>query len=98
MFGEECVDMNDKNSLAITVDGKTACVNLETRVSIKLWDVPVLRDVYSDRGVFVVQTVEYDDTNAEDDSLREMVELAVQRLYEAMNPTMWDEQKSTETF
>ncbi|KAA0708560.1 Cleavage and polyadenylation specificity factor subunit 3 [Triplophysa tibetana] len=64
MFGEECVDMSDNNSLSITVDGKTACVNLETR------------------------TVEYEETNGEDDSLREMVELAVQRLYEAMNPAM----------
>lgn len=46
------------------------------------------RDVKSDSGVFTVQTVEYDEANGEDDSLREMVELAVQRLYEAMNPAM----------
>uniref|UniRef100_A0A672NU51 Cleavage and polyadenylation specificity factor subunit 3 n=1 Tax=Sinocyclocheilus grahami TaxID=75366 RepID=A0A672NU51_SINGR len=64
MFGEECVDFKDKNCLAVSVDGKTAFINLENR------------------------TVEYEDDNSEDDSLREMVELAVQRLYEAMNPVM----------
>ncbi|XP_016384668.1 cleavage and polyadenylation specificity factor subunit 3, partial [Sinocyclocheilus rhinocerous] len=64
MFGEECVDFKDKNCLAVSVDGKTAFINLETR------------------------TVEYEEANSEDDSLREMVELAVQRLYEAMNPVM----------
>jgi len=36
--------------------------------------------------------VEYEEADSEDDSLREMVELAVQRLYEAMNPVMWDRQ------
>uniref|UniRef100_A0A8C1SQB2 Cleavage and polyadenylation specific factor 3 n=1 Tax=Cyprinus carpio TaxID=7962 RepID=A0A8C1SQB2_CYPCA len=64
MFGEECVDFKDKNCLAVSVDEKTAFINLETR------------------------TVEYEDDNSEDDSLREMVELAVQRLYEAINPVM----------
>uniref|UniRef100_A0A8C1R4I3 Cleavage and polyadenylation specific factor 3 n=1 Tax=Cyprinus carpio TaxID=7962 RepID=A0A8C1R4I3_CYPCA len=64
MFGEECVDFKDKNCLTVSVDGKTAFINLETR------------------------TAEYEEANSEDDSLREMVELAVQRLYEAMNPVM----------
>uniref|UniRef100_A0A8C2FPK6 Cleavage and polyadenylation specific factor 3 n=1 Tax=Cyprinus carpio TaxID=7962 RepID=A0A8C2FPK6_CYPCA len=64
MFGEECVDFKDKNCLAVSVDEKTAFINLETR------------------------TVEYEEDNSEDDSLREMVELAVQRLYEAINPVM----------
>uniref|UniRef100_A0A8C1JN77 Cleavage and polyadenylation specific factor 3 n=1 Tax=Cyprinus carpio TaxID=7962 RepID=A0A8C1JN77_CYPCA len=64
MFGEECVDFKDKNCLAVSVDEKTAFINLETR------------------------TVEYEEDNSEDDSLREMVELSVQRLYEAINPVM----------
>ncbi|RXN06377.1 cleavage and polyadenylation specificity factor subunit 3 [Labeo rohita] len=34
------------------------------------------------------RTVECEEANSEDDSLREMVELSVQRLYEAMNPVM----------
>uniref|UniRef100_A0AAY5EXI6 Cleavage and polyadenylation specific factor 3 n=1 Tax=Electrophorus electricus TaxID=8005 RepID=A0AAY5EXI6_ELEEL len=64
MFGEECVDFKDKSNLSITVDGKTAYINLETR------------------------TVQYEEGSADDESLREMVELAVQRLYDAMNPVM----------
>lgn len=36
-----------------------------------------------------VQTVDYEEGSADDDSLREMVEHAVQRLYDAMNPVMW---------
>lgn len=64
MFGEECVEFNDKNSLSITVDGKTVCINMETR------------------------TVDCEEPSGEDDSFREMVELAVQRLYEAVNPVM----------
>ncbi|MCI4389529.1 hypothetical protein PGIGA_G00099040 [Pangasianodon gigas] len=64
MFGEECVDFKDKNNLSVTVDGKTAYINLETR------------------------TVEYEEGSADDESLREMVEHAVQRLYDAMNPVM----------
>lgn len=35
-----------------------------------------------------VQTVDYEEGSADDDSLREMVEHAVQRLYDAMNPVM----------
>ncbi|XP_036437785.1 cleavage and polyadenylation specificity factor subunit 3 isoform X2 [Colossoma macropomum] len=34
------------------------------------------------------RTVEYEDSSADDESLKEMVELAVQRLYDAMNPVM----------
>lgn len=94
MFGEECVDFKDKNCLAVSVDGKTAFINLETRVSI------ILREAYTQKfyrkrilQILVcfyvcVQTVECEDDNSEDDSLREMVELAVQRLYEAINPVM----------
>lgn len=36
MFGEECVDFKDKNNLSVTVDGKTAYINLETKVSVML--------------------------------------------------------------
>lgn len=36
MFGDECVDFKDKNKLSVTVDGKTAYINLETRVSVML--------------------------------------------------------------
>lgn len=39
MFGEECVHYKDKNCLAVSVDEKTAYINLETRVSIKLCEV-----------------------------------------------------------
>lgn len=39
MFGEECVDFKDKNCLAVSVDEKTAFINLETRVSIRLCEV-----------------------------------------------------------
>lgn len=35
-----------------------------------------------------VQTVEYEDGSVDDESLREMVEHAVQRLHDAMNPVM----------
>lgn len=35
-----------------------------------------------------VQMVEYEEGSADDESLREMVEHAVQRLYDAMNPVM----------
>lgn len=34
MFGEESVDFKDKSNLSVTVDGKTAYINLETRVSV----------------------------------------------------------------
>uniref|UniRef100_W5KBE1 Cleavage and polyadenylation specificity factor subunit 3 n=1 Tax=Astyanax mexicanus TaxID=7994 RepID=W5KBE1_ASTMX len=64
MFGEECVDFKDKNTVTVTVDGKTANINLETR------------------------TVEYEEGSADDESLKEMVELSVQRLYDAINPVM----------
>ena len=36
----------------------------------------------------VVQTVQYEEGSAEDETLREMVELAVQRLYDALNPAI----------
>lgn len=36
MFGEDCVDFKDKSNLSVTVDGKTAYINLETRVSVML--------------------------------------------------------------
>lgn len=39
MFGEECVDFKDKNCLAVNVDEKTAFIDLETRVSVKLYQV-----------------------------------------------------------
>lgn len=35
-----------------------------------------------------VQTVEYEEGSVDDESLREMVEHAVQRLYDAMNPVI----------
>ncbi|XP_012679369.1 cleavage and polyadenylation specificity factor subunit 3 [Clupea harengus] len=34
------------------------------------------------------RTVDYEEGSADDESIKEMVELAVQRLYDAMNPTM----------
>ncbi|KAL3049251.1 hypothetical protein OYC64_008674 [Pagothenia borchgrevinki] len=34
------------------------------------------------------RSVCYEDENTEDDSLREMVELSVQRLYDALNPVI----------
>lgn len=94
MFGEECVDFKDKNCLAVCVDGKTAFINLETRVSITLCESYTLK-FYRKGSLLIlecfyicVQTVECEEANSEDDSLREMVELSVQRLYEAMNPVM----------
>lgn len=95
MFGEECVHYKDKNCLAVSVDEKTAYINLETRVSIKLCEVYTPKFYGNGSililGLFVFQAV-YEESSSEDDSLREMVELAVQRLYEAMNPVMWDRQ------
>ena len=35
------------------------------------------------------QTVDYEEGSADDESLKEMVELAVQRLYDALNPSLW---------
>lgn len=32
IFGEDCVSVKDDSSLSVTVDGKTANINLETRV------------------------------------------------------------------
>ena len=34
------------------------------------------------------QTVEYEEGSADDESLKEMVEVAVQRLYDALNPVI----------
>ncbi|KAF3826930.1 hypothetical protein GH733_006076 [Mirounga leonina] len=62
IFGEDCVSVKDGSILSVTVDGKTANINLETR------------------------TVECEEGSEEDESLREMVELAAQRLYEALTP------------
>lgn len=64
MFGEESVHIKDGKDLSVTVDGKTAYINLETR------------------------TVDYEEGSADDESLKEMVELAVQRLYDALNPAL----------
>lgn len=64
MFGEESVHFKDSKDLSVTVDGKTAYINLETR------------------------TVDYEEGSADDESLKEMVELAVQRLYDALNPAL----------
>ncbi|XP_012582824.1 PREDICTED: cleavage and polyadenylation specificity factor subunit 3, partial [Condylura cristata] len=62
IFGEDCVSVKDGSILGVTVDGKTANINLETR------------------------TVECEEGSEDDESLREMVELAAQRLYEALTP------------
>uniref|UniRef100_A0A9L0RTR2 Cleavage and polyadenylation specificity factor subunit 3 n=1 Tax=Equus caballus TaxID=9796 RepID=A0A9L0RTR2_HORSE len=62
IFGEDCVSVKDGSVLSVTVDGKTANINLETR------------------------TVECEEGSEDDESLREMVELAAQRLYEALTP------------
>ncbi|XP_020034300.2 cleavage and polyadenylation specificity factor subunit 3 isoform X1 [Castor canadensis] len=62
IFGEDCVSVKDGCLLSVTVDGKTANVNLDTR------------------------TVECEEGSEDDESLREMVELAAQRLYEALTP------------
>uniref|UniRef100_A0A8C5XBB9 Cleavage and polyadenylation specific factor 3 n=1 Tax=Microcebus murinus TaxID=30608 RepID=A0A8C5XBB9_MICMU len=62
IFGEDCVSVKDGSVLSVTVDGKTANLNLETR------------------------TVECEEGSEDDESLREMVELAAQRLYEALTP------------
>ncbi|XP_011816370.1 PREDICTED: cleavage and polyadenylation specificity factor subunit 3 [Colobus angolensis palliatus] len=62
IFGEDCVSVKDDSILSVTVDGKTANLNLETR------------------------TVECEEGSEDDESLREMVELAAQRLYEALTP------------
>ncbi|KAK6490086.1 cleavage and polyadenylation specificity factor subunit 3-like [Huso huso] len=64
MFGEEAVNLKDGKDLLVTVDGKTAYINVETR------------------------TVDYEEGSADDESLKEMVELAVQRLYDALNPAL----------
>uniref|UniRef100_A0A2K6D8J5 Cleavage and polyadenylation specific factor 3 n=1 Tax=Macaca nemestrina TaxID=9545 RepID=A0A2K6D8J5_MACNE len=62
IFGEDCISVKDDSILSVTVDGKTANLNLETR------------------------TVECEEGSEDDESLREMVELAAQRLYEALTP------------
>ncbi|XP_048660806.1 cleavage and polyadenylation specificity factor subunit 3 isoform X4 [Marmota marmota marmota] len=62
IFGEECISVKDGSVLSVTVDGKTANINLDTR------------------------TVECEEGSEDDESLREMVELAAQRLYEALTP------------
>ncbi|XP_049760544.1 cleavage and polyadenylation specificity factor subunit 3 isoform X2 [Loxodonta africana] len=62
IFGEDCVSVKDGSILSVTVDGKTANINLDTR------------------------TVECEEGSEDDESLREMVELAAQRLYEALTP------------
>lgn len=62
IFGEDCVSVKDDSVLSVTVDGKTANINLETRA------------------------VECEEGSEDDESLREMVELAAQRLYEALTP------------
>lgn len=36
IFGEDCVSVKDGSVLSVTVDGKTANVNLETRVWLLL--------------------------------------------------------------
>ncbi|XP_006626188.1 cleavage and polyadenylation specificity factor subunit 3 [Lepisosteus oculatus] len=64
MFGDDCVEVKEDKNVAVTVDGKTAYISLETR------------------------TVTYEEGSAEDESLKEMVELAVQRLYDALNPAL----------
>ena len=37
MFGEDCVDFKDDKNVSVTVDGKTAYICLETRVSRRSW-------------------------------------------------------------
>lgn len=93
MFGEECVDFSDGKNISVTVDGKTVHICLETRVRRFHPDTlphraMVLVPSHCFFPLFRPQSVCYEDESTEDDSLREMVELAVQRLYDALNPVI----------
>ncbi|TTF11770.1 Cleavage and polyadenylation specificity factor subunit 3 [Bagarius yarrelli] len=80
MFGEDCVDSVDKSSLSVTVDGKN-CLHQPGDQE------PCVVNIHESLDC-CVQTVECEDGSLDDESLREMVEHAVQRLYDAMNPVM----------
>lgn len=99
MFGEGCVDFSDDKNISVTVDGKTILVCLETRVRSRteqyMWCTIVVV-VFLSLSVWLPpdQSVCYEDECTEDDSLREMVDLAVQRLYEALNPVIWEQRQN----
>lgn len=40
MFGDECVNFKDNKNLSVTVDGVTASIDPETRVSVAWWAEP----------------------------------------------------------
>lgn len=94
MFGEDCVDFTDDKNVSVAVDGKTIHISLDTKVTtceiapwVRLCFFPVIYRI--SLLIPTDQTVYYEDEEVtEDDSLREMVEMAVQRLYDALNPVI----------
>ena len=92
MFGEECVDFSGGKNISLTVDGKAMHVCLETRVRCRteqcVWCSFFFLHIFRNAFISPDQSVCYEDECTEDDSLREMVELAVQRLYDALNPVI----------
>lgn len=93
MFGEECVDFTDDKNVSVAVDGKTIHISLDTRVTTWISGLCEIFFVLFLKEFLLFptdQTVCYeDDEGTEDDPLREMVEMAVQRLYDALNPVIW---------
>lgn len=91
MFGEEFVEFTDNKNISVTVDGKTILICMETRVRRRTAVNMMLEHFLVCALIllnFLGQTVSYEDDCTEDDSLREMVDLAVQRLYDALNPVI----------
>lgn len=82
MFGDDCVTFKDRNA-SVTVDGVTVSVDTQTRVSppasARSSNITCASSLTSD---LVPQAV-----CSEDESLRDMVEVAVQRLYDALSPS-----------
>ncbi|XP_054652015.1 cleavage and polyadenylation specificity factor subunit 3 isoform X2 [Dunckerocampus dactyliophorus] len=85
MFGEDYVDFSNDKNILVTVDGKTVHICLETRVHF-FCHVVFFCVTLCGHSHCLIQSVCYEDDSIEDDSLREMVELAVQRLFDALNP------------
>lgn len=95
MFGQDHVDVNDRQNISVTVDGKTVNIFLETRVRLVLCNIALwtfspwtgaCRNTHLTLFSCPDQSVSYEDEDTEDDSLRELVEQAVQRLFDALNP------------
>lgn len=85
MFGDDCVTFKDGNA-SVTVDGVAVSIHIQTRVSSACVSHSSTSQhhlgVQTDLSDLVLQAV-----SSEDESLREMVEVAVQRLYDALSPS-----------